>query len=101
MSPGETPPKKSPIIFPIAEPHAAAGPNRKEHTTGIAFAGRRSPTARPSACCATSGEDRSSGYDQVIGGQLHLDADQYPDRQFSRKRSIAIRVRYVEVRSMR
>src|SRR5580698_157656 len=44
ISPGETPPKKSPIIFPIAEPHAAAGPNRNEHTTGIAFAGRSSVT---------------------------------------------------------
>src|ERR1700722_19625580 len=44
MSPGETPPKKSPIMFPIADPHAAAGPNRNEHTTGIAFAGRNSVT---------------------------------------------------------
>src|SRR5271155_3846596 len=44
MSPGETPPKKSPIMFPIAEPHAAAGPNRNEHTTGIALAGRSSVT---------------------------------------------------------
>src|SRR5271170_7258373 len=44
MSPGDTPPKKSPIMFPIAEPHAAAGPNRNEHTTGIALAGRSSVT---------------------------------------------------------
>src|SRR6266849_9434724 len=44
MSPGETPPKKSPIMFPIAEPHAAAGPNRNEHTIGIALAGRNSVT---------------------------------------------------------
>src|ERR1700679_1441137 len=44
MSPGETPPKKSPIMFPIADPHAAAGPNRNEHTTGIALAGRSSVT---------------------------------------------------------
>ena len=36
--------KKSPIMFPIAEPHAAAGPNRNEHTTGIALAGRSSVT---------------------------------------------------------
>src|ERR1700687_95585 len=43
-SPGETPPKKSPIMLPIAEPHAAAGPNRNEHTTGIALAGRNSVT---------------------------------------------------------
>src|SRR6266849_5929066 len=44
MSPGETPPKKSPIMLPIAEPHAAAGPNRKEQTIGIALAGRSSVT---------------------------------------------------------
>src|SRR5712664_3629389 len=44
MSPGPTPPKKSPIMLPIAEPQPAAGPNRNEHTTGIALAGRSSVT---------------------------------------------------------
>src|SRR5690348_9083606 len=44
MSPGPTPPKKSPIMLPIAEPQAAAGPNRNEHTTGIALPGRTSVT---------------------------------------------------------
>src|SRR5713226_9036108 len=44
MSPGETPPKKSPIMLPIADPHAAAGPNRNEQTIGIALAGRSSVT---------------------------------------------------------
>src|SRR6266853_2637292 len=43
-SPGDTPPKKSPIMLPIAEPHAAAGPNMNEHTIGIALAGRSSVT---------------------------------------------------------
>src|SRR5271154_1855342 len=43
-APGSTPPKKSTIMLTIAEPHAAAGPNRNEHTTGMALAGRNSVT---------------------------------------------------------
>ena len=38
------PPKKSPMTLPIAAPQAAAGPNRNEHTTGTALAGRNSVT---------------------------------------------------------
>src|SRR5712671_6814343 len=38
------PPKKSPMTFPMAAPHAPAGPNRNEQTTGTALAGRNSVT---------------------------------------------------------
>jgi hypothetical protein len=40
MLPGLRVPKKSPIRFPIADPHAPAGPNRSPKTTGNALAGR-------------------------------------------------------------
>ncbi len=37
--PGPRVPKKSPMVLPIAEPHAAAGPNINEQITGITLAG--------------------------------------------------------------
>src|SRR5713226_1721436 len=66
---------------------------------------RRSRTARPSACCATSGVARSSqnaGRDtrtphacytgdariQMIDSHVHLDAEQYPDPSGAIKRAL-------------
>ena len=40
MLPGPTVPKKSPMRFPNAQPHAAAGPNSSDRTGGMALAGR-------------------------------------------------------------
>jgi len=42
MLPGPKVPKKSPIRFPIAAPHAPAGPNSSPKTNGNTFAGRTS-----------------------------------------------------------
>ena len=61
---------------------------------------RKSRTARPSACCATSNGDRSSRDErndacaahacytkEVIDTHVHLDADQYPDPSGAIKRA--------------
>ena len=48
-------PKKSPIKFPNAAPHAAAGPNSSANTMGIAFAGRTSVTPGTTIAIALNG----------------------------------------------